>query len=509
MAGRGAILLGDPRSRPQDEKRPVTMQHDPGRVVILGGGPTACGVAFRLEELGYDRYRILEASDGPGGLARSAVDERGFTWDLGGHVQFSHYGYYDRVIDGALEGGWLWHDRESWVRIAGRFVPYPLQYNIHRLDPGEAERILEGLRLADAKCDGSSPRNFAEWIHASYGEPLAERFFFPYNLKVWGYPLESLGFSWVGERVAGPDLRRVERNLRSGADDTDWGPNRTFKYPRSGGTGAIWRGVASGLSPGRLRTGAKVVSVDAGARRVRLESGEGFSYDTLVSTLPLDILCEIASPLAPEVRSAARTLVHSSVHIVGVGLRGGRPEHSRTKCWMYFPEPDSPYYRVTVFSNYAPDLVPEGEGIWSLMAEVCESRHHPVEAATLASRVLAALHRDGLIDDAAELLSLWHRRLEHGYPTPTVGRDAALAVLLPALETHRIYSRGRFGAWKYEVSNQDHSFMQGVELVDRLVLGVPEITVADPRRANSGELLADWRRTTDVEQGETREGPET
>jgi hypothetical protein len=39
-----------------------------------------------------------------------------------------------------------------------------------------------------------------------------------------------------------------------------------------------------------------------------------------------------------------------------------------------------------------------------------------------------------------------------------------------------IFSRGRFGAWKYEVANQDHAFMQGWECINYLLYKTPELT---------------------------------
>ena len=90
---------------------------DPGRVLIIGAGPTGLGAAYRLHELGVGDFIVIEAEATPGGLAASYVDSQGFTWDMGGHVQFSHYAYYDRVLDQALGGRWLWHERESWIRI--------------------------------------------------------------------------------------------------------------------------------------------------------------------------------------------------------------------------------------------------------------------------------------------------------------------------------------------------------------------------------------------------------
>jgi protoporphyrinogen oxidase len=203
-----------------------------------------------------------------------------------------------------------------------------------------------------------------------------------------------------------------------------------------------------------------------------------------VSTVPLDRLCAMAAGLPDAARRESERLVKSAVHIVGVGLEGAPPPALARKCWMYFPEASSPYFRVTVFSNYSPANAPEG--CWSLMAEVCESAHRPVDGSTVVQQVVSALRADGLVAPDARVVSLWHRREEHGYPTPFRARDEVLAAVLPQLDARGVLSRGRFGAWRYEVSNQDHSFMQGVEAADRLLGIGAEETLTRPDHVNAG-----------------------
>ena len=52
--------------------------------------------------------------------------------------------------------------------------------------------------------------------------------------------------------------------------------------------------------------------------------------------------------------------------------------------------------------------------------------------------------------------------------------DSALAVIQPWLMAHDIYARGRFGAWRYELGNMDHSVKMGVDVARLLVAGTPE-----------------------------------
>ncbi|MEN6338237.1 MAG: FAD-dependent oxidoreductase [Phycisphaerales bacterium] len=489
-----------------------------GRIVILGAGPAGLGAAWRLRELGHADWELFEKEPRVGGLASSHVDDCGFTWDLGGHVVFSHYPYFDRALDSVLENQWIEHVREAWIWMRGRFIPYPLQNNIRHLPTQELLECLEGLLDARDRA-ASTPATFADWIEHSFGPGLARVFMTPYNRKVWAAEPAELGTQWVGDRVATVDFKRVLGNVIEGRDDLGWGPNATFRFPLHGGTGRIWQAVAERLPSERLHLGAEAVEIDAAAKTVRLSDGRTVEYDWLITTMPLDLLLRRISDLRFEISdlkfplSALRSQIsdlksqiseaavrgglrHSSVHVVGVGLDGPIPDSLAGKCWMYFPEPELPFYRVTVFSNYSPNNVPKPGRQWSLMAEVSEAGSscedspastHDASRTThneIVRRTLDGLKAARLVPPDATVASLWHKRIERGYPTPVLSRDAVLEKIEPALIERGILSRGRFGAWKYEVGNMDHSFMQGVEAVDRVLLGRPETTVRFPAEVN-------------------------
>ncbi|MFT4115690.1 protoporphyrinogen/coproporphyrinogen oxidase [Bradyrhizobium sp.] len=459
------------------------MQHIP--IIIVGAGPTGLGAAWRLNEIGRDDWLLVEAAPEAGGLARSFVDDKGFTWDIGGHVQFSHYEYFDRVMDELLGvDGWNHHERESWIWMRDRFIPYPLQNNLHRLPAADLNECLQGLiELATNPAPGA-PRTFEDWILSKFGSGIASTFLHPYNFKVWAHSPSLMNASWVGERVATTDLRKVIKNLVFNTDDRAWGPNNTFRFPKRGGTGAIWKACAAQLPGGRQLYGQSITSVDLTQRTLSLADGSRLTYDALISTIPLSSLIKLTnrSDLQPSVQ---RGLLSSSSNIVGLGISGQPPEALRTKNWIYFPEADCPFYRVTVFSNYASANVPEPGSTWSLMCEVSESSYRPVEHGSLVDDVIKGALATRLVTDARQIVSRWSYRAEHGYPVPGVHRDEALTQLIPEFERFGVYSRGRFGLWKYEVSNQDHSFMQGVEAVERIVNSRVEITATDADAANS------------------------
>lgn len=441
------------------------------RIVIIGAGPCGLGCARELTRLGHRNWLLLEAAAGPGGLASSVVDDVGFTWDLGGHVVFSHYGEFDALLHEAM-GEEIWsHERSSYVRFGDRWIPYPFQNNLRHLPDDVVAECLEGLRRAPGSGNGAAA-DFATWMRAVFGDGITRHFMAPYNFKVWATRGEHMSAGWIAERVAVIDYERVAENVREGRDDLAWGPNNKFVFPAVGGTGEIYRRIAARLAE-RIRYESPVAAVDAGRRILTTAGGERIAYDALVSTMPLDKLVQTIQDSPQALRDAAGALRHNGVYMVGVGYETPLADD---KSWMYFPDPEVPFYRATNFAKYSPANVPESDTgrFCAYMTETAYSDQLPVPRDGLELRVEAGLRRSGVIGDCSPVASIHVEDIPYAYPVPTVGRDAALNTIQPWLMERGILSRGRFGAWRYEAGNMDHSVKMGIDAARRLLSGAAE-----------------------------------
>jgi protoporphyrinogen oxidase len=224
-----------------------------------------------------------------------------------------------------------------------------------------------------------------------------------------------------------------------------------------------------------VRYHKRAIGVDEEKREIEFSDGTTRQYDQLLTTLPLEAFVSRLKHAPEAVRAAAQKLLFNRLFSVGVGLK--RPSPS-DKNWIYFPNPKTPFYRMTYLSNYSPEIVPGGDTskYFSVLTETSYSKFKPLPEGDFGKAVVDGLVDEGILTKAdlplIETIFLIHAG--HSYPIPSVERNASLDVIHAYLEPRGIFSRGRFGSWKYEIGNQDHSLMQGVELVDRWLDGTEE-----------------------------------
>jgi len=140
--------------------------------------------------------------------------------------------------------------------------------------------------------------------------------------------------AWLGERVAAPDVKTVVKNVVLNKTAGNWGPNATFRFPANGGTGGIWIAVAGTLPKDRCKFGktGTVKSIDADKKIAHMVDGTKINYQKLITTMAVDQLCRYIAD--EELVSLSKGLYYSSTHVIGVGVRGERPERIGDKCWV-------------------------------------------------------------------------------------------------------------------------------------------------------------------------------
>ena len=330
---------------------------DGPKILIVGAGPTGLAAGYRLRELGYTNFSLLEGRYKVGGLASSERSPNGFIYDIGGHVLFSHYEYFDRLFDRLMGDEY----QELLRRVVGvdvRSLPAVPVSEQHRVSaqgsragvPARAHRGAEAADRQDAvrELRGADSRRVRRWHREALHDAV--------QLQGVGTPAadDEQGVDRRARRHPADRAGAWQRG--AGSRRRVLGPNATFKYPRYGGTGELFERMRPFVEE-QLRSARRSWRWMSSASEVLLADGHREPFNILLSTMPLDMLvacpCDRPGLRAHAVRApSAFGVVHSSAW-------GSSNRRRRTKCWMYFPEDNCPFYRVTYLSNYSPDVVPD------------------------------------------------------------------------------------------------------------------------------------------------------
>lgn len=414
---------------------------------MLGAGLTGLSTAWHLRRQGIAPL-VVEVNPWVGGLARS-LDISGSVFDIGVHIF-----YFQRPEEQDLLRDLFGDDiRRQCKKVAIHMdfglVDYPYQANLHQVP--EDRRIQSLSDLAEAGRDGGKPANFLEWLRSTYGGAIAEDFLIPHNAKLMRVPLDKVSAAWAERFFPRPNVGQIVAGaFRPPANH--FHPNQYFVYPNKGGSGRLAEALAES---GPTLLGRKVVAIDLARRLVRLDDGAAISYDRLVSTLPLKSFLGMVEGQEESLKGVGERLLYSSLATVFVRASRQSGLAQDGYHWLYFPQPDVPFQRLSFMENFAAANAPAGQSGICLECPLAAGEAVPGD---LGQRAVEALQRLGVCAPE-DILSVNIDRQEHGYPLyhDTWHEDVELIdrVLLP----HNVLTTGRNGHWQY--SNMEDALAWG------------------------------------------------
>ncbi len=424
-------------------------------LMILGGGLAGLTAAHHSDGL------VFEGEARTGGHAKSSRNN-GFVFDEGIHVLHTKNAY---VLDLLAKTGANLQPRvrEAWIQSFGAMTRYPFQANTYGLPIDIVKDCLIGF-IQNEFTDRDAIKHYEDWIHFMFGKGIASHFMVPYSEKFWGVPARTLTTEWVSVRHPRPSLDEVlEGALR---DQTKgFGINAEFLYPDRGGFGTIGESIASTVTE-RTRVGMRVTRIDARRRQVEFNHHEVIPYETCLSTLPLPEVVKLLVDPPSDVVEAASRLRCNSIFVVNFGIN--RPGLT-TKHWIYYPEREYSFFRISFPFNKGPKMVPDGCSSVSCEIAFGPNDPWPPSREEMTARAEADLRKAGVLRPDDEIVFSETIPIKYGYVIFDADRRAAVKTIHTYLEAHGIRPCGRYGEWAYLWS--DEAILSGRKAAEQVMRG--------------------------------------
>jgi UDP-galactopyranose mutase len=415
------------------------------RNIIIGSGPTGIGTAIGL---GNDCL-VLEAGQEAGGFSMS-IEINGAVFDYGGHSFHTPHPEVKELVYNSLD--MYEQQRDARCLFQGELIPYPFQKNYRQLsDP----KVVEACRIGlEQTSDGKQAPHFEQFIEERFGSGIAEHFMLPYNRKLWGRDLKRLSTDWTSQRVAAPEGEKETFDQKGGQRKPLQGDTKVA-YPVKGGFGEIWKALAKKIR--YLELGKQVNVIDPIKRIAYTLDGGEYSYENLVSSMPITLLLQ-------RIEGTPERLIRRATALDNLSLRLGlvvinHPVDTDIQR-IYSAEEHIAAHKTAInhnSSDYLRRLPKHG-----IMMEISEGPEKALIRQDMERWILDNLLEMRLIRSESEVEKIAIHEAKYAYPVPTHDRNEIVEEIQHWLNEHQIYSIGRFGQWAY--INSDEALYRGLVL---------------------------------------------
>ena len=435
---------------------------------------------------------VIEKAAQVGGLAKTLEfrEKSGvYRTDIGPHRFFSKNQYLYDFIGDLLGEKWRKVPRLTRFYIHGHFFLYPVRIGnvLKNIGLWRAIIVLRDYLFARIRrrLFPKAPRSFEDYAVSTFGRALAELNMLNYTEKIWGIPCTEISVDWANQRIGGLSLLAMIKNalFHTGGPKT---LVDSFYYP-SQGSGLIYEAIRERIEAkgAKVETSTVPTVIRHDGKRVTAVEVKGekgvqtIHPESVVSSIPLNEVVKLFDPPPPaEVLQAARSLRFRAQVYLFLTVDRERIAHDN---WIYFPDKEIPFGRISEMKNFSKEMCPEGKTSLFLEFFCFEGDEiWKMEKEELFDRTMAWLEKLELLK-REEVMDVHHFRGTHVYPLYNLTyRKDADAVLRWLDRFENYHAIGRPGRFRY--TNQDHSLEMGILAAQ---------TVLDGRKRNIDEVGAE------------------
>lgn len=330
---------------------------DQPAIIVLGGGIAGLSIGYHLSQSDHNSFRIYEAQQETGGLARS------FCWhgadcDIAPHRLFSENRAVLKTLLGLVDCNKI--PRRSKILLEGKWINDPISIiELLRVNfPWRSFKLMKSYLIARLSAT-QAPDNFDDFAKARYGHELNELFFKPYAEKLLGLESHQIAAAWGRRKLRVSGFRDlISKNTKLYF--------KYFYYPKTGGYGAFASALGNAIKLNietEHRLSKMIYHSSAKVYECHFSNpcGEAviIKSPTVVSTLPLSTLLGL---LGHPIEFNYRRLRLIYLHV--------NRDSVMDEQWVYFINKHHVINRLSEFKNFYPQHSLGTVGSTILCAEI-------------------------------------------------------------------------------------------------------------------------------------------